>query len=875
MLHETDEYDKSRTNFQNWWLLLPLHACRQLQSTDYLKVDFILASMDFYSDSSQDEADHNNRGFDDDSFPRKRRKRTKEDQMLGIFGSDSEGDRSSRLDRKTFHDRAVKFHKADHHLSSEDEGEPELFTLSQKVGQNPTGSLSSTAIRAVDAHKSTNERFISMTEPLKRRVPTFGMYQDSSPAFIPSYNPPPAARTPAMVDLSMKMQYLPQESRKLARPGTEDASAAKLLSGKAARMMAKMGYRSGEGLGTSGTGIVKPIEAKLRPGQTAGLGSVNEQDDPLKGLDRPRHDHERKQPKARHEAPRKPKTKYKTAKEIASEAGGNMKIPSTLQSILDLTGGQPKVITDSTKFVSSSGADEANTNLRISLAAHREVEQLANEWRTLQDRKAYLAAEQRRGASDLLDATTKVSNIEELIVRVKRIQSSTLEMYDEVTKITRLTEQLEMLQNEVLPVLESPRLDQIVTAVITPHFRQAMASWDVMAEPSRFKNEFLRLAKALRLHEIKSQAIEQDNKRRSLAFESFMSLIWFPRIRTAIGTSWDPTNSTAVLDLLNLWLNLLPKFLLDQMLDQLIIPRLAVGLNTWSPRRSRQQKSLSWLFLWLPILGDKVGELTEMMKRRFNVVLAQWKLKDGVVPEVEEWREVLGTQEIDEILARHVLPKLASAMRTDLTIDPANQDLGIVETVLAWRYSFRLAVMGQLFKVSFFPKWLNLLYLWLTGSPNFEEISEWYEWWQSVFPADLRAEAGILKGFAKGIEMMNTTLELGAAALLPPRVGPELPMDHQDKIKEKSSTSRQAQVDVTDAVEINFKDVVENWCAENDLLLLPLRKSHESGNSLFRITSSAVGGRGITVYLRGDIVMMEDKGRFLATSLGDVGLALA
>jgi tuftelin-interacting protein 11 len=60
--------------------------------------------------------------------------------------------------------------------------------------------------------------------------------------------------------------------------------------------------------------------------------------------------------------------------------------------------------------------------------------------------------------------------------------------------------------------------------------------------------------------------------------------------------------------------------------------------------------------------------------------------------------------------------------------------------------------------------------------------------------------------------------------------------------------------------EPTFKDVVEEFCAEENLLLIPLREAHDkTGLPLFRVTASATGRGGAVAYLKGDILWVQDK----------------
>ncbi len=99
--------------------------------------------------------------------------------------------------------------------------------------------------------------------------------------------------------------------------------------------------------------------------------------------------------------------------------------------------------------------------------------------------------------------------------------------------------------------------------------------------------------------------------------------------RADVSNEWDASKPFQR-SLLESWSPILPHFIRDNILDQLILPKVKAAVERWGSRRGEGSTSLANLvFPWLPLLGERMEEVLEDAKRRIRHVLKNWVVKDG------------------------------------------------------------------------------------------------------------------------------------------------------------------------------------------------------------------------------------------------------
>ncbi|KAG6908973.1 hypothetical protein DXG01_002581 [Tephrocybe rancida] len=703
---------------------------------------------------------------------------------------------------------------------------------------------------------------------------------------------------------------------------TEMAHFSKIQGSFGARMLAKMGWQAGTGLGTAGEGIVIPVESKLRP-QKMGIafkgfkekteqskmearrrGEVVSDDEDAKTRKFRKKVKEQEQKRSDvWKRPKKVKQKleHKTYEQILAEAG--QEAPAAgIGQIIDATGAVPREIS-SLADVSLNPWSPTNDPTRIPEVRHNirliaescksDLDGLAREAKALDQRKKYAAEEDAR-------LRKKVADEAELIERLQKVQ---LVANDINAKAKELSSMYEVSLEPFSPLFyalvdqfsrefERYRLDEIVVAAIAPIVRRMVASWNPLEDPTAFVSTFRTWRRALRVNTEETPVESQvdiygtksvqvapvSSERAMTPFESLLWNVWLPKVRTCINNDWLPEIPVPAVKLYEAWCTFLPPFVRDNLLDQLILPKVQKAVADWNPKRD-QVSLQSIIFPWLPHVGLRMEDLLGDARRKIKSLLRSWTVGDRVPEELPAWKEVFDAGEWDAMLLKYVVPKLGATLRDDFRINPRDQKMEPLHHVLQWADIIRPSIFSQILETEFFPKWLDVLHVWLIQPRvSFEEVAQWYSFWKGTFPEPVQALSGVGRGFTRGLQLMNKAIELGPDAptqLARPDFRAEMSAPSTPLRNGAKPSAKGPQKPSTLGHEITFKSIAEDFAASHNLLFIPTGRAHElSRMPLYRVSPTADGKGGLLVYIQDDAVWApatEGEG-YRAISLEDMVL---
>lgn len=157
-------------------------------------------------------------------------------------------------------------------------------------------------------------------------------------------------------------------------------------------------------------------------------------------------------------------------------------------------------------------------------------------------------------------------------------------------------------------------------------------------------------------------------------YQGLLWQAWMPAFRGVI-SQWVCKKPDSMVALLESWEPLLVEWIVENIVDQLILPRIQKEVEDWNPLTDMVPIH-SWIHPWIPRLGSKLEIVYPTIRQKMAQALVSWTPSDESARSVLlPWVPVFSKGAMDAFLIKNILPKLQVAI-IKWDINPNQQQLG-------------------------------------------------------------------------------------------------------------------------------------------------------------------------------------------------------
>lgn len=622
--------------------------------------------------------------------------------------------------------------------------------------------------------------------------------------------------------------------------------------GIGAKLLLQMGYQPGKGLGKELQGISAPVEAHLRKGRGA-IGAYGPEKvakiadlrpELKKDKDEEEEKGEGKLTQWRKEGSKSTKVKYvyKSLDEVLEDQDRGKVYKREFNElskvkVIDMTGPQQRVLsgyhaisgpqrpadeweTRKEKKFTNFALPELQHNLNL-LVDMCEQDIIANDRKLRHARDRAVTLEQEEKA-----LSQKMDHEKRQMEALEALENIVDQLDNESLSLDECAQTYKRLQDEHYEAYRMYELGDLAPEILKPLFKREMEGWNPLLQPTSFLSLFGRWKRILEgdnpaMH---SASIVVRDPYHRLVWE-----VWMPIVRGYIN-SWNCRDCVPLITLLEEWMPVLPGWIMENILDQQILPRLTLAVEDWNPLTDTIPIH-TWTHPWLPLLGQRLHiTIFPIIREKLSRALQEWHPSDrSAYLMLQPWSKAFEKGDMDAFLVKNILPKLQLAM-SELIINPHQQHLDHWKWVMDWEDMMPVLSMASLLDKLFFPKWLQVLTVWLNHSPDYEQVSKWYSGWKSMFSNVLLQQPVIKEHFRKALDLMNRAVSNpGQPFSQPVQETPAAPQ-HQQRYEAMAEA-----VKVAAQIPQGFKDLLQKRCEERGIMFVPLVNRWREGKQIYRM----------------------------------------